>query len=402
MQEVKRLDNGSTLLYSKKEGYFTYLKFHFNVGSNDEPENLRGGAHLLEHMTFNGTQKYPRGRVEEIIEGCGGDINACTSEYYTRYYGNVIVNDTKKLVDVLSDMCFAPTLKEEDFATEKNIVIQELHDREDDVWNYLFDKYFYRCFGSFPTIGSEDSINQMAYNDFVDFHKKYYNFNNLIISIVTPLEIDEVTEMIQSSLSEYKFDNMFKNENRYEITNTQHDIKDVMENLDQTKLLSGFIIPRGYSDFAGLYTQILGGGMTSKLFKNLREEKKLCYNVFSYTQNLGDVDYIGIGISFNDIGKYDEILQNCADEINNMKNVSEAEFDGAKNTLFSNLCKVDENRPQFANALITRHKNNMPLSTDERISQLKKITIDDFNSFVENHCINQQMYTYLLYDDKTN
>ena len=394
-----KLKNGATVLYSQKQSYFTYAKYHFLVGSNDETENIYGCAHLLEHMMFNGTKKYPKGKIEEIIEECGGDINACTSEHYTRYYGNVTQDDTVKLFQVLSDMCFNPLLNEEDFDTEKKIVIQELYDRNDDVWNHSFDSYFSKCFGSSAIVGTVGSVTSMKYDDFLDFHKKYYNFNNLIISIVTPIDYDTIIGMLDSVFVEYGIEGV-KNENKYIIKDITTNVNEVSDSLDQVKLLTGFLIPKGFDDLTELYTQILGGGMTSRLYKNIREDKKLCYQIFSYSYDIGEKDYIGIGISFNELDKLEEILYNCNMEINAMNKVTNEEFERAKKVNFSSLCKIDEDNSKFVDALINRYEHSMPLSTDERISQLKDISLEDFQDFVEKYCVNQQLYTYSLHGDK--
>ena len=391
------LKNGATLLFAQKDSYFTHVSYRFSVGSDDEKDATRGCAHLLEHMTFNGTSKHPRGTIEEIIESSGGDINACTDTTYTKYHGYVMSEDETVLFDILSEMCFAPLLKEEDFNTEKEVVLQELFDREDDVWNYAFDDYFYKCFGSFPTVGSEESIKNMTYVDFMEFYNKYYNFNNLIISVVSPSTDDVIVNILDTLLSKYSPVGE-KNDNKYEITNSNTGVKTNSDGLEQSKLLIGFFVPERAIDYINIYNQIIGGGMTSRLFKNLREDKKLCYQVFSHTSDINGQMYLGIGISFNNIDKYDEVMLNCKKEIDGMTNITEAEFNRAKIILKSDLCGMEESGSKLAGSLIGRHRNDLPLSTKERIEQLNTTTIEDFNYFVNKYCINQKLYTYLLYD----
>lgn len=394
------LDCGSKLLYCKRDGYFSYIKFHFNVGSDDEDDNIRGVAHLLEHMMFNGSNKYTKLELSEKIEECGGNINACTSEFYTKYYGNVLSEYTGKLFDILSSMCFEPLLDEDDFENEKNIVIQELHDRNDDIWSYTYDSYFYKFFGIFPTVGIEDVINKITYDDFIDFYKKYYNFNNLIISIVTPLDVDNVKDIVNNILNKYSNIVGCVNSKQYKLNILNTDYNETQYGLEQVKMLTGFLIPPNLNDYSDIYTQILGGGSSSRLFKNIREDKKLCYQVFSYAYNLEVENYIGIGISYNDIDKSNEILQYIRNEISNMSNISFEEFERAKFACISNICHVDEDKDMLCDDIIIRYKNGISLSTEDRIKEIENITLEDFNDFISNYCIDKQLYTYKIYSTK--
>lgn len=398
MNEIsKKLDNGATLLYSKKDTYFSYVAFDFKVGSEDEAEDIYGCAHILEHMLFNGTKKFPKGKIEEIIEDCGGYTNAYTSEHNTRYFGKILKNNTKELIEIFSEMCFAPLLKEDDFNSEKKVVMQEMFDRNDDVWNFIYDDYFDKCFGKHQTIGTEYSIKNMTYSNFKDFYNTYYNFNNLVISVVSSLELETIEVLINDILSRYTPISEYVNTNEYMVKDTGNVLIIKEDNCEQDKIITGFRVPKGNMDICAIYSQILGGGMTSKLFKNIREEKKLCYNIFSFKYDLGFEDYIGIGVSFNDSNNTKLIIENINKEIDNMLDVEEEEFNRAKTVYIADLCATDENSQRFMSALITRHNNNMHVSTEDRIAEVENITISDFKNFIKTYCLDNQMYGYWMH-----
>lgn len=394
--KVKKFDNGLTLIYTQKDSYFTNISFKFNVGSQDESDSTRGVAHLLEHMVFNGSSKYTKEQINELIDEFGGSQNACTAEYYTKYYGEVLSDYTENFLDILFDMCCKPNLTNEDFIKEKEIVIQELHDRADNPWASLYDNHFYKNFDVFPIIGSEDILNNMTHRDFIDFYNKYYNYSNLIISVTTPLVYDVVEYAINGLIDEYSHFVGIKNTNERLIYNKSNHVVDINKNADQSKLATSIIIPKEKYDFIEIFSEILGGSMSSRLFNVLREEKKLCYNVSSFLNSYYNTDSCLVSISYSDSDKTDEILDVIKTEVNNMANVTVGEFKRGVKACLSSIYRVSESPSKINNSVISRYERNLPISTEDRIKQIKSITYDDFVKFINDFCVNKEFYTYII------
>lgn len=398
-KEIIKLNNGSTLLYTKKESYFSYMSFSINAGSLDENKKQFGCAHILEHMLFNGTNNHKKGEIEKIIESCGGNNNAYTDDRKTVYHGSIMKEDTKLLIDLFLEMLFSPKLDKNDFEDEKNIVIQELNDSLDDPWIKASDYYDYKNFGQIPIIGLEDSIINMGYKDFIHFYNTFYNFENLTISVATPIDVDVIVEMLNNGMLPYNMHGN-KNENRHMIGDVTYEVEEISNGDEQSKMLIGFLPDSKNIDMMSLYSQILGGGMTSRLFKNIREDKKLCYQIFSYSDKIFDKNRITIGISFGELDAAEEICYNCVQEINNMINIEQEEFDRAKKMIISDLCKQEETMNGSMKALLYRYDNNLSLSTDERISDINNITIGSFRKFVSESCSGNKFYKYHMFSNK--
>lgn len=288
------LTNGATLVveeipYLKSAAIGVYIK----VGSRHEKAEIAGASHFIEHMLFKGTPVRTAREIAEGFEKIGGQLNAFTSKEYTCVYARTLDEDLYMALDIIFDMLFNSSFAEKDFNTEKGVIIEEINiyeDTPDDLIHDVFSRSLWKghAMGS-PILGTLDSVSSFERQEIYDFYKACYVPANMVISIAGNIDKDRIKDSIESHL---------KNEPPADINLPQVKpsglepfISLVEKDTEQVQLCLG--VP-GISYFSTQrYTQnvmnsILGGGMSSRLFQSIREERGLAYSVYSFPSNYSD------------------------------------------------------------------------------------------------------------------
>ncbi|MEN6328088.1 MAG: pitrilysin family protein [Syntrophomonas sp.] len=288
------LTNGATLVveeipYLKSAAIGVYIK----VGSRHEKAEIAGASHFIEHMLFKGTPVRTAREIAEGFEKIGGQLNAFTSKEYTCLYARTLDEDMYMAMDIIFDMLFNSSFADKDFNTEKGVIIEEINiyeDTPDDLIHDVFSRSLWKghAMGS-PILGTLDSVSSFERQEIYDFYKACYVPANMVISIAGNIDKDRIKDSIESHL---------KNEQTADVKLSQAKpsglepfISLVEKDTEQVQLCLG--VP-GLSYFNPLrYTQnvmnsILGGGMSSRLFQSIREERGLAYAVYSYPSNYSD------------------------------------------------------------------------------------------------------------------
>ncbi len=182
------LSNGMTLLYKRMPTESVAVQVLVKVGSNNEPKQLRGITHFIEHMVFEGTEKRPNSReIANEIERIGGEFNAYTTNERTCFYVKVLHKHFGKALDVLSDMLLHSLFREKDINKEKNIVLKEIDMVNDEPRFYqwvLFQKVLFTKHPSrFPTYGRKETIKALKQKEVVQYFKAHYVPSNILLSV---------------------------------------------------------------------------------------------------------------------------------------------------------------------------------------------------------------------------
>ncbi|WP_457567577.1 M16 family metallopeptidase [Desulfurobacterium sp.] len=193
---VERLENGITvILKPRKDVSSASIQFWLKTGALWECEKNRGIAHFLEHMVFNGTEKYTAGEIEKIVENNGGEINAATSYDYTYYYITIPCRHVPVAIKLLEELVFHPLLLPEMVEKEKPIVLEEIARSENDPRQVFWRKFYKKAFRNlnyrYPILGFKETVSAFTAEDVRNFHKTHYNASNL--TVVISGNIDEKT-----------------------------------------------------------------------------------------------------------------------------------------------------------------------------------------------------------------
>ena len=255
------------------------------IGSMYEPAEINGISHLLEHMAFKGTTHRTARRIAEEIENVGGYINAATSRETTAYYIKVLKEDTALAVDILADILQNSVFDPEEFAREKTVVLQEISQSIDTPDDIIFDHFQSCAFPDQPVgrpvLGSVETVKGISRETLDSYMKTNYTPVRMVASAGGRIDHDEFVGMIKESFGS------MKDRDSLALPDVVYKGGEYRENksLEQVNLILGFpgvsVLDKEYYT-AHVLSTIFGGGMSSRLFQEIREKRGLVYSVYSF------------------------------------------------------------------------------------------------------------------------
>ncbi len=358
------------------------LGFWFNVGSRDETSRNNGITHFIEHMLFKGTKKRSAKKIADEIESAGGYLNAFTSKENTCYYGRGLSSHLEKTFDVLSDMIQFPAFKPNEIKKESSVVIDELHDIEDNPEELIFDKFEEIIFAgnslSLPIIGTEENLKKFNQLDLFSFVKEKYGFNRLIISASGAVNHDDLLKFADKYIKKNLGNSTLKRKhNNINVLSPKLEIID--KEIQQVHAIIGRA-SEGYKSekrtTALVLSQILGEGSSSRLFQAVRERNGIAYQINSFLNSFYDVSAFGVYFSTNE-KMMDRALSIVLKEFKKIKEtkISDRELKKAKEAIKGNLLLSLEST---SNRMIRMTQSelyfNRIKSTDEVIKSIDAVT----------------------------
>ncbi len=306
--------------------------FLANTGSRYEQVSEEGLAHFFEHMVFKGTKRFPLAKnISETLDSVGADFNAFTSKEYTGYYVRSAAANFALALDVLSDMLFAPKLRQTDIDREKGVIVEELKMYKDNPSSHIADVFEKMIFAdqalAHPIIGREETINSFKTADFQRFLQKFYGPENLLLVVAGDLQNlakgqGELLEMIQQTLGKMQ-DDRFDQRNPFpkaladqpaeigQKTLSLEKFKLVERPTEQAHLIMAWpALHANHEDRYALQvlSALVGGNMSSRLFSKVREELGLAYYVHSDLDLFHDTGIFGCSAGV-DLSRAEEAIK---------------------------------------------------------------------------------------------
>ncbi|MAV63641.1 MAG: peptidase M16 [Candidatus Marinimicrobia bacterium] len=341
MHKITELESGLRIVTQNMPGLETVSMGIWNfVGGRDETKEVNGVAHLLEHMAFKGTSTKNALQIAETIENVGGDINAYTSKEITAYYVKLLSDDLPCGIDILTDILQNSTFAEEELNRERGVIIQEIGMYLDTPDDMIFDYWQEKAYPDQPMgrsiLGKTDIIKNISREEVKNFMMKHYNPKKMIISAAGKINHDAFVESIKKSCTNLPSGNSdIRSKANYQSGEYREDKK-----LEQIHLLLGFEgVNYHDEDFYSLlvYSSLLGGGMSSRLFQEIREKRGLVYGISSFCSSYTDTGIFGIycGTGENQI---QELIPVLCDALNKSPyNISNKEINRGKAQLKASL-----------------------------------------------------------------
>ncbi|MGA0118798.1 MAG: M16 family metallopeptidase [Candidatus Nanopelagicaceae bacterium] len=275
-----------------------------NVGSRDESPKVAGASHFLEHLLFKGTKTRTALEISAAIESVGGEMNAFTSKEYTCFYARVIDTDLPLAIDVISDLITSSIGRSEDVESERKVVLEEISMRDDDPSDLVHDLFSETFFGDIPIgrpiLGTVQSINEMSRNAVFNYYKKKYLPQDIVISVAGNIKHQKVIDQVIKAMSRDEFLGISKNlSNMRASTSVRRRGQQVGLIHRKTEQAHLFLGVEGVArDDQRRFTMsvlsaALGGGMSSRLFQEVREKRGLAYSVYSYAQQFAGTGMLG-------------------------------------------------------------------------------------------------------------
>ncbi|MGA2297457.1 MAG: pitrilysin family protein [FCB group bacterium] len=311
-----------------------------NAGSREDPQGNCGTAHFIEHALFRRTKNRNARQIATDFESLGAYYNAYTSKEFTCFYVRALKSHFKKIFELLADVVINPVFNEKDFKNEQSIILEEISVVEDDPEELIFDYGDKLIFGnhplSNPIIGTRNSVSNISNEDLFNFHQKYYNTQNIIISIAGNVSHEQLMEEVSSSVFEslpVQGENTFRSypEDTFILR------QEITKQFQQSHFLAGlkaeglnskekYILP--------LINLLFGEGTSSRLYQELREKHALAYNIYSTVNMMSDCGDLYI-YAATDTKKIDILEKITFDLMDKMlsKKVTEDELNRAKEQL---------------------------------------------------------------------
>lgn len=302
--KITTLPNGTRIISE----FIPYVKsfslgFWFNVGARDENLSNNGISHFIEHMLFKGTKRRSAKRIAEEIESYGGYLNAFTSKEHTCYYTKGLSENLAKSFTILADMIQNPLFKESHVRRESGVIIDELHDVNDNPEELIFDMFEEVIFQgnrlSMPVIGTEGNIRKFKADELHKFHKKKYDISNLLIVVSGSVEHDKLVKLADKHIGRKTSGSKVRRDKF--VSRKANDL--ILEkDFHQVHSIIGRatvgLNSRKRNTIKVLST-LLGEGSSSRLFLAVREKLGITYQITSFLNSYQDVSSFGIYYSTN-------------------------------------------------------------------------------------------------------
>ena len=349
MIQIIKLKSGIELILDKMDSVKSVsIGIFCKNGSANEREDEFGISHFIEHMLFKGTPTRNAYQIVKEMESLGAEINAFTSKQRTCFYAKCIDDKLYKAADVLADMIEHPLFDPDELEREKKVVIEEINmnaDDPDDVAMDLFDQVVLDGSKlSHPVLGSKETVSSFNHDVLDKYYREHYTRDSIVISIAGNFDEDKICDF---------FNNRFLNlddVSREDIDNAPNGrIENItkIKDIEQAHIVLGLTTVSATDNrryHMSILSMIMGGGMSSRLFQNVREKKGLAYSVYSsnsFYKNTGEFGIVA-GIAKD---RVDEALAAIEEEVTKLgvEPISVDEFDTAKTQLLSSYIFSLEN-----------------------------------------------------------
>lgn len=295
---ITQLDNGLIVVSDEMQSVESASAgVWVEAGARFETPQMNGVSHMLEHMTFKGTRKRSAQAIAEEVENVGGHINAYTSRENTAYYAKVLKEDLGLAIDVVADLVFNATLDETELERERGVILQEIFQAQDTPDDVIFDLFQEACFPGQAlgrtVLGPADGVRAMARGDILDYMTDHYRPQAMVLSAAGKFTHDQLIDLAQQHFTSAA---KGQGEAYPEANYVGGDIREKRD-IEQVHLMLGFEgVTYTDDDFyaASVMSALFGGGMSSRLFQEVREKRGLVYSVYSFLSSYADTGIFGI------------------------------------------------------------------------------------------------------------
>ncbi len=387
MHETIKLNNGVQIIYEKMP-YVRSAAFGIFVctGSRFEPASENGSAHFIEHMLFKQTSRHSTQELAFIMDAIGGQINAYTTREQTCFYGRVLDTHLTTAIDLLAEMFFCCAFDEEELKSERGVILEEIGMYEDTPDDVCYEKLMGGCYRSAlgrPVLGKAKTLNSMTGSSLKAYKESHYTAGNIIISLAGNFDDSHLRHI------EKLFGGTEKSpRSKARAANYSPHISVRKKRIEQNQFCLAFPSLGSNSEERfgmNLLSTILGGGVSSRLFQNIREKHGLCYTIYSFRSTFSDGGLLSIATG---VSKDTEIktLSLIRDELRKFSDggVTAEELDRAreqaKSSLVMGLESASSRMLQMGNSLVAIGKC---LSTDEIIERYDAVSCEGILSLAQ-------------------
>jgi len=374
----KVLKNGMVVILEKRELPIVSVAFAVRCGGINESAGEKGISHYIEHMLYKGTPTRNVKQIAEEIERKGGILNGFTDEAITAYWCKMPSKHLDTALDVLSDMVKNPLFEVKEMEKERKVIFEEIKMRRDNPMVYVFDeihRFLYGAPFNIPLIGTHESMNSINRNKMLERFKKIYTPNNMILCVIGDADFDKIVSFAEKAFGKEKGEVP-----KYEIK-TRNEIKiEKRKGLDQANLVLAYHSPlagdkRSYA--AEILNTLMAGGMSSRLFSEIREKRNMAYAVKAASSINKEFAYnlIYVGTTKENVEPVKKLIIEEFEKV--AKSLSEKEFNEIKEQLVGNYYISSEDSQSQMMELLTAEINGKAEELYEYEKNIRNVKIAD-------------------------
>src|SRR5215475_7817769 len=380
--EITRLESGLTIVTDTMPHLETAaLGVWAGVGGRDEKPNEHGISHLLEHMAFKGTTRRSAREIVEEIEAVGGDLNAGTSTETTAYYARVMKADVPLALEVLADILANPSFAPDELEREKNVIVQEIGAAQDTPDDVVFEHLNELCYPDQPIgrslLGTARTLKRLDRDMLRGYLATHYRAPDMVVGATGAVDHEKVVAEVAQRFEGF---NPAPAPKPLPAKFGKGGSRVVHRDLEQAHLtlaLEG--LPQTDRSLFSLqvFTNTLGGGMSSRLFQEVREKRGLCYAIYSFHAPYTDTGFFGL-YTGTDPADAPEMMEVVVDVINDaVETLTDAEIARAKAQMKAGLLMALESCSSRAEQL-ARHvlAYGRPLTAEELVARIDAVSVE--------------------------
>jgi len=377
----KVLKNGMTVIFEKRDIPVVSVAFAVRAGGINESMEEKGISHFIEHMLFKGTPTRDAKKIAEEIEKNGGSLNGFTDDLITFYVCKMPSKHLNIALEVFSDMVKNPVFDEKELEKERKVIFEEIKIHHDNPMLHVFkeiQKQLYEEPFGYPRIGNKKTMGSIDRKKIVEKFKKFYSPDNLILCVVGDVDFEEVVKFAEKNfekgkgevpLPEIKLRNEVKTEKR--------------KGIDQANLVFAYHVPFGKDKkkyAAQILSVLMAGGMSSRLFSEIRERRNLAYAIkggFEITKDFG-YNFIYVGTTKENVESVKKLILEEFEKV--AKSLGEKELKEIKEQMIGNYqISIEDSQEQMANLLYFEIDGNAEkfYEFEKNISEVKLKDVRD-------------------------
>jgi predicted Zn-dependent peptidase len=361
------------------------IGFWVGTGSVDEAPERSGASHFLEHLLFKGTASRTARDIAEAVDAVGGDMNAFTTKEYTTFYVRLLAEDQDLGLDILSDIIWSPAFRADEFEAERQVILEEILMHADEPADLVHDVLAGALYPRHPlgreVLGAEDTVTAMTVDDVATFHAAHYRPANVVVAAAGHLDHDRVVEGIARRLAGQAGGGP---EVRQAPSSPPLPRAVVSRATEQTHLAVATRAPdRDDEDrhAMSIVEHVLGGGMSSRLFQSIREERGLAYSVYAYRLAFQGAGALAVYAGTSP-GHSSEVLDLIQAELGCLveSGLTEAELDNARGHIRGSIALgLEDTGARMSRIGHSQLVHGRVLSLEEVEARLTTLTLDQVN-----------------------
>lgn len=361
------------------------IGFWVGVGSVDEAPDMSGASHFLEHLLFKGTDTRSARAIAEAVDSVGGDMNAFTTKEYTTFYVRLLAEDVDMGIDLMSDIIWSPAFRPSDFESERQVILEEILMHADEPADLVHEVLASALFPGHPlgreVIGEHSTVSAMTVEQVSDFHGSYYLPANIVVAAAGLIDHDHVVERVASRLGRRSGGAPLTRTPPAEPPGGQVVVE---RGTEQTHLAVAVPAPDRSDEerhAISIVEHVLGGGMSSRLFQTIREERGMAYSVYAYRLSFHGAGALAVyaGTSPTTSG---QVLDLIHQELDHMAadGLTRSEFDAARSHVRGAMALgLEDSGARMSRIGHSQLVHGRVPSLDEIEEKLAALTLDEVN-----------------------